>query len=603
MTAPGFYLTALTSTRVPRDHGVITVIPRLEGGRSGYAQHWNGCAFTYGEPLGQNSSWSAPQHNSTPEFLWGDITGWAKGSRTFVLWCHDLPWTVRLTRALEQLPHFGWRLSASSFTPGASWTSWTKGRTTLRILDITAILPLSEQRLGTLFGEHVPMRPPWGATSAEWIVWAARQNLVTASIVGKYLYWVREEDLGSLAVTGAAQSFTAFRRRFLTEQIVIHGDRDLRAMERAAAHTGRCEAWYHGTIVSDPVDEWDFTNAYTNIVAEQAVPVAPLYPIHSGFELLQSLDREGIQVLAEVEVRTSEPVVPLRASDRIIWPTGRFVTTLWEPELRAALDANASLRLIRGHAYRSAHALATWGQWVRGELDQSDDVVPAWRKAILKRWGNVLVGRFGMRYPRWDPIGETTGFDVFHSTGWAEEGGEPFQLMRIGRDLFIATEQTDPTYSAPMITSWVMSAMRAKLWRVMRALPEGRILYVDTDSVLCLRASREMVGALSTLDVGKGLRLKRTWQQVTILGPRQIITNAGVKMAGIPRDATLLEGNVFEGEVTEGLLESIGRQRYSTVASRFRSWRVEGSDTRRAGSQQGWTTPFNVDLPYQPENP
>jgi hypothetical protein len=102
------------------------------------------------------------------------------------------------------------------------------------------------------------------------------------------------------------------------------------------------------------------------------------------------------------------------------------------------------------------------------------------------------------------------------------------------------------------------------------------------------------MSALSMDPEFRGLRLKRSWDGLSIYGPRQLVTGDSVRVAGLPRAAKRLGRREFEGEVTEGLLEALRIGQTDVVRVTPRQWRIMGEDVRRAGDGFGWTHPFKV---------
>lgn len=425
-------------------------------------------------------------------------------------------------------------------------------------------------------------------------VW--RDMRILQGAVESYLKFVEDNDLGPLAITGSGQAWAAFRRRFLRHGVLIHDNQPLRAMERRAMWAGRAEAHWHGAILTQQVDEWDFTNAYTNIGRHTRVPVFPMREVSESESLESLLGKSNRALLAEVEVDTDAPVVPCLGDGGIIWPTGKFTTTLWTPELVELVRTGAIVSIRKGFLYQTAPLLSEWAEWVLNCLRQPDAVVPAWMKVVIKRWGNTLVGRFGMRYPQWELIGRSGRSDAFAIPLWDIDTDETHTLMQAGYQMFEQSGVTEPRHCAPMVTGYVMSTMRAILWRLMARIPREALLYVDTDSVLTTDAWRSKMEIIAAHPEFQGLRLKRSWDGFAIYGPRQIVTGDEVRFSGLPKTAERVGRHTFEGEITESLEQALGHNALDRVRMSRKRWDVQGKDTRRIGPSVGWTEPLHVNL-------
>lgn len=594
MTDVDHYIKPLRATNIPKSRIVLAAASVLGGDKSGYRQSWR-CASVY---MRQESTEGGARERrfftGEQERLWNIVHEWCnRGGMTF-LWVHDLQWTARVTDMLTHLTSRGWRLDAFALNPGSSWMVWRRGRATVKVSDVMSVWPTSISQLGTWFGPGSRTAP---FAESSWQVWqaaATRDRDILVRAVESYMQWIKDNELGTLAVTGNSQASKAFRRRFLVGPIVAHHDNELLAMERRAMWTGRCEAYWRGSTLREVVDEWDFTMAHNHIAATEPVPVFPHRPLGAGEDLREWIDKPGYAVLAEVDIETDEPYAPASVGPGIAWPTGRFRSTLWSPELRVALDAGGVTRVRHARIYRADMALRGWADWVGDHMAAEDSMVPAWQKDILKRWSNTLIGWFGMRYPKWRKVGTSETSAVSAATLVGQDNEETGLIIQIGRDVWEQAGWTYPRNRAPMVTGYVMSAMRARLWRLMKAMPPNALLYVDTDSVLVSDAYRRQMSRLARDPEFEGLRLKRSWDGLSIYGPRQLVTGEAVRVSGLPKTASRLGRTEFEGEVVEGLLESLRASDPGGVRITPRQWKITGEDTRRQGSAFGWTEPFHV---------
>lgn len=594
MAKPGWGIKPLTTTRIPSSMMFLTVATRLLGDRTGYAESFRWSSLTWRkDPPGQGLEERRTSHESLST-LWIAIAKLARGQGLTFLWVHDLSRTARLTNLFHWLPEFGWSLDALSLNPGAPWLVWRRKDDTLKVADVMSVWPTSLDKTGQFFGLSRKPTPEDKAPALAWISHVHWDNWILRTAVESYVDWIRRENLGSLSVTGNGQAWSAFRRRFMDLGILVHHEEDLLAMERRAMWTGRCEAFWHGTLLKQVVDEWDFTSAHTHIAEAEDMPVFPHGPIDPAVPLAQYLDDDRYHVLAEVDIVTDTPCVPAEAGEHIVWPTGAFRTVLWSPELRIALDRCTSVRVRRGWLYRRAPALRRWANWVFAQLAADDVVTPAWQKDLIKRWGNVLVGRFAMRYPQWTKVGRAPESDVHCTPCTDAQTGEEFLLMQVGHDLWQQTGQRAPNNTAPMITGYVMSVMRAKLWKLMQAMEPDELLYVDTDSLLVTDRWRWHLQELAQTGAGQGLRLKRSWDGMAIYGPRQIVTGDSVRIAGLPKTAVRTGRHEWEGETTESLTAAMAGRSADVVRTMPRDWKVVGTDTRRDGPAIGWTWPITV---------
>ena len=590
----GWGIKPITTTRIPANHLALVAETRTARTAGGHEETFRLAAFQGGQRSEAGVTWYAQCFEHSPGAMWDLFHLKTPHEGVTFLWVHDLQRVVRIVQLLQRLPEAGWQLDALSLNPGAPWMVFRRKRATLKVVDLMSIWPTTLERIGQYFGLAQRERPDEDAPVLSWVAYARRNLEIVTGAVSAYVHWIERNDLGSLSVTGNGQAWQAFRRRFMPYGILVHHDEDLLAMERRAMWTGRCEAYWRGALPMEEVDEWDFSSAHNNIALTHDMPTFPHGPIATIGKAREAVADNKYHVLAEVEVHVDKPVVPTLRGGHIVWPTGAFRTTLWSPELRLLFDAGHDVRLLRGWAYRRAPALQHWAAWVRAHLDADDDVVPAWAKDLVKRWGNTLVGRFAMRYPKWRKLGRASVADVFCTPCVSLQSEEEYLLMQVGYDVWQQEGLAAPRNSAPMITGYVMSAMRAQLWRCMTALPAQALLYVDTDSLLVLDQWRSAMERLAKTEEGQGLRLKRSWKGMQIYGPRQLVTGDSVRISGLPKVARRVDRERWEGETVESLQAAMAARSATMVRLADREWRVEGVDTRRMGAGFGWTQPFHL---------
>lgn len=589
------YVRGRASTSQPRRHVFLdTEAHSTKSGRAS-VQTWRcGVAiFRHAPKRGKAKETESVYMN--PVQLWDEIDAFTPAKGRTVLWAHNLSYDLRISASFDCLPRRGWRVTAHNLTPGGTWISWRNGDRSIMMVDSASVYPTSVKQLALYFARPVDKLPAWGATMDEWVRKCRRDVWILRDAIVAYLQAIESEDLGPWQPTGTGQAWAGFRHRFLTHRMLVHFDEDARAAERRAMWTGRCEAYWHGRTRGARVDEWDMTLAYTRIAATQDVPVELVGRFTTNDEMGKWRARYGYTVLAELEVDTSDPLVPTDRDGRIAWPVGRFRTVLWGPEIDLLDTRGASFRVVRGWAYRTAPALQEWARWILRTLAARHPEAPAWWALVVKHWGRALIGRLAMMHESWEYWGTLSRRDVRLWTHVDRVTGETGKMVQIGIDVWVSTQSVEWSEGQPAITGYIMSAARAELTALILDAPPHSVLYADTDSVLVDATHWQAMERLAALRQSLGLRLKRSWNYVEILGPRQIITGARVRVAGIPVRARRLRNGELDGEVWQSLRASIAAGRPSAVRVTPRRWRLHAVDRRREAGTDGWTLPHTVD--------
>ena len=585
------------TTRLPRRHVILDCEAHRTPDDRGEVQTWRlACAtFLASEGRRERPTWSG--RYEAPRDLWEAVSGHCRPRKRTVLWCHNLAYDLRISAAFTHLPALGWSLVDVNAASHGTWVRWRRGTESLVMVDSTAVWPCSLEKIGADLGIPKPDLPAEDDSEAAWWARCEADVAILTAAVSDYLEWIEADDLGNWQLTGAGQSWATWRHKFLSHRVLVHDDADALAAERRAMWTGRCEVWRHGQAPAGGVVEYDLSNAYCRLAAECEVPVrlvATLGPI--PLERLDKL-RRTYAVLTEVTITTDTPVVPTHAEGRILWPIGTFTTTLWDLEVQLALEHGAEVTITRAWTYVRAPALRAWAEWCLTELDPATTSLPPLRQRIVKHWSRALIGRFAMRYRRWEAWATAPDADLRLVPGRDLTTGEDYELLRAGTAVLHRSGYYEADNSVPAITGYLMAACRVRLWQVMTAVGLDRVLYVDTDSVLVSRRDEAVVEAAIAAHPEWALRAKRSWSHADLKGPRQLLLGAEARVAGIPRAATRTGPDTFSGDLWQTLEGALRQGRTDSVLVRRSRWTVRGTDRRRVHLAGGLTVAWRSGLP------
>lgn len=588
------YIRPNETVRMPRRHIFLDTESKRDKTKNGYRQIWRLGVAAYRQADKGRPARDYLRAYDDPRTLWTDVSQFTKPRTRTVLWAHNLGYDVRIADAFRALPALGWRLDAHNLANRGTWLHWTNAGRTLLMVDSTSVFPAPLATLAKSFMHPKMPLPKDSDPDRVWRERCIRDVEILRQAIVSYLEWIEAKGLGSWRMTGAAQSYAAFRSKHLTHNMMVHADADAIAAERRAMWTGRCEAYWRGNTGNVGIEEWDLSLAYPRIAEREEVPTRLIGPMHPSNALAAALHRPRTALLADVEVETDRPTVPTKVDGRMAWPVGRFETTLWTPELRLLAATGAKVTVTAAWRYQTAPALQAWARWIMGELAETNPHTEQWQRLILKHWARALIGRFGMSYTKWSRYGTTTGHDVRASTVYDVQTGEEYELSHVGNTVARSDGVVEWVESQPAITGYIMSCARVWLWDLLQAMPEQSVLYADTDSFYITREHHDAAWDLAQSPIGQGLRLKASYRRANFLGPRQIITDGRPRMAGIPRSADVLPNGTLAGEVWASLTTSLLRGEASTVTTTDRTWKVSGADHRRAPGNRGWTQPLTV---------
>lgn len=529
-----------------------------------------------------------------PENLWGAADQFCTKGKRVVLFAYDLAQQIRVSQAMVMLPRLGWELQNIVLERTAAWALYRSFDRTLMLCDLrswtTADLP-------DLY-KDVQANPDQVLQIMAGPTWAAERAIVRATIVRdavlQILNWIEGENLGPFRPTGSGQSYAAYRRRLSQGSLLVHDDTIRLAAERAAMHTGRCEAWRHGHLVTGPFVEYDMQAAYCTIGRDCEVPTIAQSRIRNPTAKTVERAMERYSVLAQVTVRTVVPCLPYRLGGRTVWPDGEFTTWLWDPELRLALDNCDIVKVHHAYRYQRGPALRDFCQYVLDGMAGQTQVYGLVPRRVLKHWSRAMIGRLGLRYRSWERFLTGAEPNLQLVTVIDDDGGPNTDMLWAGRDWLVLSDIGEAIDSLPQIPSWIMSECRRRLWETMLSTGLDNVVYVDTDSLIVNGATVPGLWHTPTVASLYTWHRKGVYRQMNIHGPRNYSTDMDRKVAGVPRTARQTAPLEFTGEVLRSIKESMRAGELDCVTSIPRTFHMNAPDLRRKHLPHGRTQAYTI---------
>lgn len=592
------YLRPVTRTQIPRDHLFLDVETRRTLTTGGETHDFRlACSEYLSHDPRRGWTPALARTHSTVTDLWVTVNDLAKPKRRLVIWCHNLTFDLRASRALAALPAFGFDLDGISIESVQSWARFTRDEATVLMVDSVSWLPARISQIATDLGlEQAPLPAPDGPDEL-WEARCAQDVLILRSAMVEVIDLLSEQQLGPWRPTGSGQSHSAWRARFLEHRPLVHDQVDALVAERRGQWTGRCEAWRWGEHSDGPYTEFDLSLAYCQIAADELLP-----SVFVGERTIETLD-EALElgtrgaVLADVEVTTEEPVVPCAHDGHMIWPVGTFQTTLWTPELALLANVGAQVTFGRSYVYRTAPVLQAAAEWIIDNLQGNPNNITPVQGRLLKHWARCLVGRCALRYRDWEDFMEADDEKVSLGTFHDWDTGKITEMMQVGRTIKILADQQEAPDSLPQIPGYIMSVCRARLWKLLQVAGERHVLYCDTDSLIVDQLGAKRLERAIRQGLTWPLHKKGVYGHVDIAGPRMLMVDGNRRFAGVPLAATLDEHGKIVGEVFVSLREALTRNRYDLVQALKREYSPTGSDHRRVRDPSGSTHPIRLPIP------
>jgi len=457
------------------------------------------------------------------------------------------------------------------------------------------MVPLKE--LGEACGLRKLPMPTFDEPDIAWFTYCERDARIVFETFCNLLKWVKENDFGMFRYTGPSQAMAAYRHRFANHTIYFHDNEPIKKIERASYFGGRSEVFRLGEI-STNVHQFDCNALFPFIMLKQQFPVVlDRFEIRDNYlELFPNCNFE--QSLAEVELLTWNNCFPLRDSRGVIYPIGRFRTTLCGKELEYAYRHQFITKIRSWAQYRCEPIFSGWVDelWRMRQLykHSGNELYEKFVKMLM----NSLYGKFAQLSPSWVNVKDY--FPCEPWTNWHEYDTVSGNLVQY-RSFGWQTQRCDNREEIPntlvAISAFVTSAARVYMNEVRSIIGTKECYYQGVDGLIVTDTGKLRLENSGLVDEDK-------------LGcfRHQLSTNYGV-INGVSDyrlgDKVIIAGRAIKHGSDE-LAENLQRQFHvlnnlfggcsvNYVIEKLSEWRKVSTYWKGKPGADGWVTPVSYD--------
>lgn len=533
---------------------------------------------------------------------------------------HNIGYDVLATGGAVRLHRLGWKSEAPYEKGPVFIWRFTKNGRTIVLLSSTNFFAVPLKKLGETFNLPKLGTDTQTDDMAELEAYCARDVAIARTAILELVRFLFTNDLGPWADTISSVAFKCWRYRFLRHRVELHTDPAATKLERASYFGGRTEVFLCGVECPLPVFDLDVNSLYPSVMLSLNYPTKLLGIRQGGVAELTAAVEEGSLVIAEVEVEIGRPCLPYRDAEigKLVFPIGRFRTTLCSPELTIALREGrildvGSWALYEGQPIFSEYVGTIYGRRVEAKSQGLD----AWVQ-LYKNLLNNLYGKFGQRKEDWEIVGNADP-DQVSVTEYVGEHGEVLTERIFGGQRWVLRGSGESYNSFPAIAAFVTSNARAVLWSAMNVAgnldpeePFGRagreFYYCDTDSLFVSKTGYDRLcaaGLVDPLQLGK-LKLEKTLtQQAIFFGAKVYSIDGKRRHKGLPESARPAWDDGTEVRTKDGEAARV-YDSWPKLGSALRSGRLDGYANRpivkRVGVTydkatvwaDGWVTPLRL---------
>jgi hypothetical protein len=381
------------------------------------------------------------------------------------------------------------------------------------------------------------------------IIFTAFRNL--------YLF-VKENELGSIPYTLPGIAFSAYIHRFMKRQINIHIKEKVLKLERKSYFGGRCECFFIGKPSKGKYYKVDINAMYSYVMRSNDYPVKYL---KAGTNVSTAAIVKTSPLycfIAECEVLTNKPVYPYRSNGKLIFPIGRFITTLTTPSLLFGIKHGHIKKVLKLACYKKANLFKRFVDYFynkRIEFRGSNNPAFAYMcKLIL----NSLYGKFGQRTSKIVYTGvNNQAKDIRRLIIDAKTHKTSIHQVFFGRETIIDQGEDEAINSMPAISAHVTDYARLYLWSLMVKAGLDNCFYCDTDSIILNESGyKKLILKINPDKLGM-LKIEAFSKHVDIRGAKNYVFGSETRIKGIPKKAKRNKDGSFTYPVFPGMVSEL----------------------------------------------
>lgn len=525
--------------------------------------------------------------------FWGWLSGHLIPRRVTYLIGHNIRFDLITLQTFLVLSGFGWRLSFFYDAERTQIFEFRFEHYCIRALSSTNFIPGSLREIAAMMGLTKGSPNFETVDDKELSGYCRNDVLILARAMEQYIGFLENNDLGLFRDTLAAQSFGAFRHRFMSHKVFIH--RFVRGieLEESSYHGARCEIFRVGKWGAGPYYKLDVNSMYVSIMARELLPVAlsRIEETSTPARLRHALKHQG--VIADVTISPTEPIFPVARERANVYPLGTFRTVLTTPELRLALDRGWVVETHGFAAYKMRPLLRQYALWTWEQRKRAKSEGNALYSQLFKDLGNSVFGKFGQR-DYWDEIiGECPPDDLSSEHVVNLRTGEQYMLYHICGQVHRIRKAGLGYNALVAVCSHITAHGRLLLWEIIKTAGRAHVLYCDTDSVIVDYAGFErLAGWVDNAELGK-LKLEGISPTVEIRARKDYTFGDQPVISGIPADATRTDDDAYQCTIWPALATYLRTPRKDVYTT---STRIQH---KTPAVYDGVLTPSGELLPFQ----
>jgi hypothetical protein len=498
--------------------------------------------------------WSKPHwyRFTTLDQFWLWATQQVGKKECLTMFAHNGSFDLPVLDAFNWLQDEEWKLKVAVIESPPIILKWHKEGRSIKFIDTLNIWRMSLASIGESINLPKLDMPEGWEDKVLGDKYCKRDVEIIMTATLKWFDFLREHDLGGFAPTLASQAVRAYRHRFMHHKILIDDNEDALAMAREAYHGGRTECFYIGETRT-PLYQLDVNSMYPDIMSRCLMPtkLIGVFKRVKHLELHKLLKTHA--VIAEVIIKTNEPVYSQYTGGKLIFPIGTFAAVLSTPEILYALDNGHVVSIDKVAIYEQAIIFKEYVDYLYNMRQKYKTEGNTSSSNMTKILMNSLYGKFGQRGRVYETIEQNDSKSI---NTWTEIDADTKQVIKYRQFAGMVQElieEPESRDSHPAIASHVTAYARIQMWEIYKQAGLNNCYYSDTDCVVVNKQGYDnLADKIDEHKLGM-LKLEQEISYANIRGAKDYTFDSTERVKGVRKSALWLGTNVVQQEQWAGL--------------------------------------------------
>lgn len=516
-----------------------------------------------------------------------------QGSKLYVI-AHNVGYDWVISDINGELTKRGWEMRFFSDSKGATIIPYRKEKKEIIFIDSMNWFRASLATIAAEFGLTKYDVDFYDTTEDKLKLHCKVDVMILDKIMKAWFKLIQDEDYGSFKPTIASQALEAFKQKFLDCEISTDQGLVQKDLERLCYYGGRTEANYIGDF-DGGITCLDLNSAYPSVMYDG------LYPIrykesrrNPRVDDILSLPRD-IGYFGEVEIECNVALYPVRLEDRLVFPTGRFITWLAMPELQQAIRKGHVVKIRTLHLYDLRPIFKDYIREIYGKRQAASANGLTAVSLMYKYMLNSLYGKFGEHKKVWTPVYESDNPENGYETVVNMETRKVEKYIHFNGKEYHLLNSSHKSHSFPLISAFVTSYLRVKMNEAIERVGQFNWVYCDTDSIYVTELGLKRMSDLINEDELGAWKIEKVGEGISIRGLKDYTFCSENKIKGIPNNAKQLDENKYEMRLLTTMHYAIEHGEMGAIYVYPLIKELDRSYKKGIVSAQGWVTPYRLE--------